>query len=352
MWRVAGKIYQGNMKMTKLIQRKIFNPSGDDSMESRHLLGGNPTGIANLNSVKYKWASTLYKIMIGNFWVPEKVSLVDDRVTIKELTPDELSAFKNTLSFLIALDSMQTANLPKLGDYVTAPEVQSLFTIQTFQELIHSQSYQYLLQELFPSVDREEIYNYWRTNPLLLERNTYIANLYDKFNQEKTVENYKLSLAADFALEGIYFYNGFNFFYQLASRNKIANVAKIIKYIENDEVTHVSFMSYLIKEEFDMTNESDAKILRDTIMEAVNQEIKWGIEIYGDRILGISEKSTEAYVKYIANQRAKVIGLGVLYKGFTVNPYAYLSQAKRENFFESKVVEYSQSTAVSGWDNF
>jgi ribonucleoside-diphosphate reductase beta chain len=336
----------------ELNARKIFNPLGDDSIGARQLIGGSPTGIANMNSVKYKWATNLYKIMIGNFWVPEKVSLVDDRVTIKELTADEMAATKNSLSFLIALDSMQTANLPKLADYITAPEVQNLFTLQAFQEMIHSLSYQYILQELFSSVDREEIYNYWRTNPKLLERNEYIAAQYEKFNEHKTRRNFKIALAADFALEGIYFYNGFNFFYQLASRNKIANVAKLIKYIENDEVTHVSFMSHLIREEFDMTNEDDQEILRSTIMTAAEHEIDWGKENYGDRILGISEKSTEGYNKFLANKLGKVIGLGVLYKGFTVNPYEYLSQDKKENFFETKVVEYSQSTAVDGWEDF
>lgn len=338
--------------MENLVQRKIFDPTGDDSMESRKLVGGNPTGIANLNSVKYKWASNLYNIMVNNFWIPQKVSLVDDRVTIKELTKDEMIALKNTLSFLIALDSMQTANLPKLADFITAPEVQSLFTIQAFQELIHSQSYQYMLQELFPSVDREEIYDYWRTNPLLLRRNTFIANQYEKFNQDQTKENFKIALAADFALEGIYFYNGFNFFYQLASRNKGVNLAKIIKYIENDESTHLALMSHMIREEFDINDDNDRKILIDTLTTAAEQEIDWGKEIYGDRILGISVQSTEAYVKYLTNQRAKVLGLGTIFRGFGNNPYAHLEQVKRENFFETKVVEYSQSTAVDGWDSF
>lgn len=338
--------------MQILSQRKIFDPAGNDSIEARQLLGGNPTGIANLNSVKYKWTSSLYKIMVNNFWIPEKVSLVDDRVTIKELTPDEMSALKNTLSFLIALDSMQTANAPKLGDYITAPEVQSLFTIQAFQELIHSQSYQYMLQELFPNLEREEIYNYWRTNPLLLERNKFIADQYNKFNENKTLENFKIALAADLALEGIYFYNGFNFFYQLAARNKIANTAKIIRYIAADEVTHKSLMISVIREVFDFSNESDQNILRDALTTAAEQEIKWGAEIYGDKILGISTKSTESYVKYITNQLAKLVGIGILYKGFNDDPYAYLDQAKKENFFETAVTEYSQSTAVSGWDSF
>ena len=338
--------------MTNLTQKSIFDELGDDSQVARRIINGKSTGILNLNSVKYQWAPKLYKIMLNNFWIPEKVSLVDDKVTIGELTKDELEAFKSTLSFLIALDSMQVANIPNLAAYITAPEVAGLFTIQAFQELIHSQSYQYLLQELFPNTEREEIYNYWRNNPLLLSRNKFIAKQYQKFNNDKTEENFKIALAADFALEGIYFYNGFQFFYQLAARNKVANVAKMIKYIENDEVTHVSMYSSIIREIFDLNNTFDKAILLDNITLAAEQEIEWGKEVYGDRILGISQESTEGYVKYLANQRAKLLGLGVIYKGFSKNPYEYLNSEKRENFFETKVVEYSQSTAVPGWDDF
>ena len=338
--------------MTKLEQKKIFNELGDDSATARELINGSATGIMNLNSVKYQWAPKLYKIMVNNFWIPEKISLVDDKVTIKELTKDEMDAFKNTLSFLIALDSMQVNNLPNIADYITAPEVSGLFTIQAFQELIHSQSYQYLLLELFPSTEREDIYNYWRNNPMLLKRNKFIAGQYQKFVEEKTLENFKIALAADFALESVYFYNGFQFFYQLAARNKVANVAKMIKYIENDEVTHVNMFSNIIREVFDVNDEADRKILLDNIMQAAEQEIEWGKEIYGDRILGISTQSTEGYVKYLTNQRTKLLGLGSVYKGFTKNPYEYLNVEKRENFFETKVTEYSRSEAVDGWDDF
>lgn len=338
--------------MTELTHKKIFDELGDDSQMARQLINGNATGILNLNSVKYTWAPKLYKIMVNNFWIPEKISLVDDKVTIKELTKAELDAFKNTLSFLIALDSMQVSNLPNIADYITAPEVGGLFTIQAFQELIHSQSYQYLLQELFPNVEREDIYNHWRNNPLLLQRNKFIAGQYQKFVEEKTIENFKIALAANFALESIYFYNGFQFFYQLAARNKVANVAKMIKYIENDEVTHVNMFANIIREIFDVDNEDDKKILLDNITEAAEQEIIWGKEIYGDRILGISQESTEGYVKYLTNQRSKLLGLGTIYKGFTKNPYEYLNAEKRENFFETKVTEYSRSEAVDGWDEF
>jgi ribonucleoside-diphosphate reductase beta chain len=126
----------------------------------------------------------------------------------------------------------------------------------------------------------------------------------------------------------------------------------MIKYIENDEVTHVNMFAHIIREIFDVTLESDREILLYAITQAAEQEIEWGKEIYGDRILGISQESTENYIKYLTNQRTKLIGLGVVYKGYTKNPYEYLNAEKRENFFETKVTEYSRSEAVDGWDEF
>lgn len=335
-----------------LTERPVFNENGDDSIQNRQLIGGQSTGIANLNSIRYKWASPLYNTMRDNFWIPQKTSLVDDRISLKELTPHELEATKDTLSFLIALDSMQVATLPKVANYVTAPEVTAIYTLQAYQEQIHSDSYQYILQELFPSLDREEIYNRWRTNKILLERNRVIAKIYQDFANEKTHQNFKRVLAADFALEGIYFYSGFTFFHLLSSRNKLPNVDKIITYIQNDEVTHVSFFNHQIREVFDKKNDEDVSLLRDTLMNATAQEIEWGHHTYGDNILGITKESTEAYIKYLANQRAKLLDIGTLYRGYSKNPYAYLDEKKKENFFETSVTEYSQSSAVSGWDDF
>jgi ribonucleoside-diphosphate reductase beta chain len=89
-----------------------------------------------------------------------------------------------------------------------------------------------------------------------------------------------------------------------------------------------------------------------TLKEAAEAEIEWSKAVYGDRILGISEESSEQHIKWLVNQRSKLIGLGVIYEGYTKDPYAYLSGERRENFFESTVTEYSQSTAVNGWDDF
>jgi ribonucleoside-diphosphate reductase beta chain len=114
--------------------------------------------------------------MIGNFWIPEKVSgLGEDSIQYeKELSVEEKIAYDGILSFLIFLDSIQTVNLPNITDYITAPEIQLLLSIQTYQEAIHSQSYTTILESVVDAEKRDKIYYFWRDDELLLERNTYI----------------------------------------------------------------------------------------------------------------------------------------------------------------------------------
>jgi len=128
-------------------RNKIFNHHGDDSLDNRSIIKGNTTGLFNLNSVKYKWAKAMYQVMVGNFWLPEKVSgLQDDAIMYKNLSDAEREAYKGIISFLTFLDSLQTVNMPNFSDYITSPEVNLLISIQSFQEAIHSQSYTTILE--------------------------------------------------------------------------------------------------------------------------------------------------------------------------------------------------------------
>ncbi len=328
----------------------LFNVNGSDAVEDQKLIGGNPTGIVNLNNVRYNWVPKLYKVMVSDFWIPEKVSMQEDKVSIKNLTPQEDNAVRNTLSFLIFLDSMQVNNLPNISDHLTDPSVKFLINIQQFQEVIHTQSYQYVLEALYPFLERESIYNLWRDNPLLLKRNKFIADQYQSFIDEPNEVNFKKVMVANYCLEGVYFYSGFNLFEQLASREKLTQTAKIIKYIKTDENNHLKLFEHLLKELIDY--EEDAAWVSEAIDMAVEQEIEWAKETYGEGILGISKKSSENFIKFLGNKRLKAVGLNPLYD-VTDNPYQHLDVGKRENFFEaSAVTEYSKSEAVSGWDDF
>ena len=153
-------------------EKRLFNIFGDDSLQHRQVVGGNVTNLFNLNNVKYTWANKLYRVMMENFWIPEKVSLFDDKRAYGELTEAERKAYDGILSFLVFLDSIQTNNLPHISDYITAPEINLILALQTYQEAVHSQSYAYIIESIIPTEKRNEIYDKWREDPVLLERNS------------------------------------------------------------------------------------------------------------------------------------------------------------------------------------
>ena len=336
-------------------RKKLFNPKGDDSLDARQLIGGNPTNIFNLNNVKYKWANGMYRRMMENFWIPEKVDLSSDN--LNDLDDNELNAYKGILSFLIFLDSEQTENLPNISEYITAPEVNLVLAIQTYQEAIHSQSYQYIVETLVPKSDRDAVYEYWRTDNVLFERISYIAGMYQDFIDKPTKKNFLRTVIANYLLEGLYFYNGFTFFYNLASRGKVVGTSEVIRYINRDELTHVVLFQNMIRD-LEITNK-EVDWIYEMFDVAVQQEIKWSTHILGDRILGISKTSTEAYTKYLANRRLRNIKMPeVLFPEETENPYRHLEKMAdtigkgdvKSNVFESTVTSYNQASALKGWD--
>lgn len=345
---------------TQTIKRNaIFNPLGNDDLSARTIIKGSTTGLFNLNSVKYPWAKSLYQVMVGNFWLPEKVSgLKDDqRDFTSTLNAEEQRAYKGILSFLIFLDSIQTVNLPNFSDYITSPEVNLLLSIQAYQEAIHSQSYATILESVVSPEERDEIHYFWRENTILLERNKYIWQIYQNFVDTPTDENFFRGLVANFLLEGLYFYNGFAFFDTLVDHMKMPATGRMIAYIRRDELTHVTLFANILRE----IKREFPEIYSDSIIEemtrtAVEQEIEWSKHILGNRIPGINAETTEWYTRWLANQRLSMLWVAPIYPEAIINPYKHLDRlqdpnADKGNFFETTVINYTQSSNMAGsWD--
>lgn len=337
----------------------IFNPEGNDEIQNRTIIKGNATGLFHLNSTKYSWAKSLYQVMVGNFWLPEKVSgLGEDAIQFKEvLNDDERRAYMGILSFLIFLDSIQTVNLPNFNDYITAPEVNLILSIQAFQEAIHSQSYATMLETIVDSAQREEIYYFWRTDSHLLERNKFIGQIYQDFLDTPNDTNFFKGIIGNFLLESIYFYNWFAFFDTLADQAKMVASDRMINYIRRDELTHVTVFANIIKEiKKEFPDMYDEALLKDMMATAVDQEIRWSKHILGHNIIGMGPENVENYTKWLANQRLNMIGVSPLYPEVISNPYKHLDRlqdnnSEKGNFFESTVVNYTQSSSMKGsWD--
>ena len=276
------------------------------------------------------------------FGFPKKLDITQDVTDYWNLTPEERRAFEGILSYLTFLDSVQTCNIPHLKSSITAPEISLCMAEQISQEGMHNHAYQYMIETIIPSDKRDQVYDFWRTDQVLSARCEFIAGYYQKYIDNPTKENYFIALLSDYLLEGLYFYNGFIFFYNLAARMLMPGSADIFKMINRDELSHVRLYQRLIPEAMKSFDYSFDQIYEmfDT---AVKHECRWTNHIVGNNILGITESSTERYTKYLANIRLRAIGLEPLYTDakYAKSPYTHLekfSDTKKEgstkaNFF-------------------
>lgn len=217
--------------MAELIKKPLFNPQGDTEVNLRRMIGGNTTNLNDFNNMKYAWVSGWYRQAMNNFWIPEEINMSSDIKDYPELPEAERTAYDKILSFLIFLDSIQTANLPNIGQYITANEVNLCLTIQGFQEAVHSQSYSYMLDTICSPVERNTILYQWKDDEHLLRRNTFIGELYNEFQDKKDAQTLLRVMMANYILEGIYFYSGFMFFYNLGRNGKMPGSVQEIRYI-------------------------------------------------------------------------------------------------------------------------
>jgi ribonucleoside-diphosphate reductase beta chain len=341
----------------ELKKRNLFNENGDIDLSERRIINGNTTNLNDFNNMKYDWVSKWYRQAMNNFWIPEEINLNQDVKDYKKLDKDERESFDKILSFLIFLDSIQTANLPNIGAYITANEVNLCLTIHAYQEAVHSQSYGYMLDTICSPEERNSILYQWKEDEHLLNRNKFIGDLYNEFQENPNPKNLVITMMANYILEGIYFYSGFMFFYNLGRNGKMPGSVQEIRYINRDENTHLWLFRLLLtelkNEEPELFTESMKDTLRNMIRKGVEEEISWGKYVIGDKLKGLTSVMVEDYIKYLGNLRAKDLDLGIIYKGYEEEPKSmeWVSKLSNPNliktdFFEAKPSAYSKSTAI------
>lgn len=341
----------------KLKRNTLFNPSGDTDLRLRRMIGGNTTNLNDFNNMKYSWVSDWYRQAMNNFWIPEEINLSQDFKDYPRLDKAEHTAYDKILSFLVFLDSLQSNNLPTVSEYITANEVNLCLHIQAFQECIHSQSYSYMLDTICSPEERNDILYQWKTDEHLLNRNKFIGDCYNEFHEKRDKFSLVKTLIANFILEGIYFYSGFMFFYNLSRNGKMSGSAQEIRYINRDENTHLwlfrSIILELKKEEPDMFTPDRIKVYEDMMREGVRQEIAWGQYVIGNDVQGLNEQMVSDYIRYLGNLRWSGLGFGFLYDDNRKEPenmkwvgqYSNANMVKTD-FFEAKSTAYAKSTAL------
>lgn len=331
-------------------RKKIYNPESKEDVRDRKIFGGDPTGLFELNKIKYQWAYNLWDMMLNNTWFPKEVDMTGDVRDYKQLTDAEKRAYDKALSQLIFMDSLQTNNLiDNVNPYITSPEINLILVRQAFEEALHAQSYAVMVDSISSNAD--EIYDMWRQDRQLKQKNDNIANVYKGLAGNPSDQDLLKAMFANQILEGIYFYSGFTFFYTLARSGKMLGSAQMIRFIQRDEVTHLLLFQNMInatrRERPDLFTPELIDEVYEMFDRAVELEIAWGQYITEGQILGLTNDIIENYIKFLADKRLHAVGLEKRYH--TEHPIKWVDNFssfndQKTNFFEGNVTNYSKGS--------
>lgn len=295
-----------------VLQRRVLL---DETAPNRStgIINGKSSNVLNWDDVRYPWANKMYRNLLKNFWTPFEISMAEDRKQwIHDLTDAEREAYAMFTGLLASLDSVQTDFVGRVSDFFTDSSCCAISVIIAQQEVVHNHSYSYMLSTLVDRDKQNEIFNLWKTNPVLKRRNDFVFSAYFDLFNDPTPENLLKAIVHDIILEGLSFYSAFVFFYNLARNNKMMASSKMINYINRDEKVHVGFFTLvfreILKENPELNTPELAKYVVEEFKRAVELELNWANYVIGNKITGITMADVERYVTATANTRVHDLG--------------------------------------------
>ncbi len=342
---------------TILSKVKILDPINPN--RSTALFGGKASGILNWNDLKYPHFYKHREQIRALFWRASEVDMTHDTKQFPNLTTPEQTAFLKIIGLLATLDGPQTDMAARIAQYSTDPSVKSVMATIADQESEHNHSYAYVLSSVTTLDKQNESFETGRTDEVLLERNSRIMEVYNEFAQNPTILNVLKAMVYTSLLEGLFFYSGFAFFYNLARDQKMVGTSTMISYINRDELQHGRFISELFRATLAEHPELNTNELTDWVYEqfrhSVEQETKWSHYILAN-IDGIDLLEMEGYIKYRANKMLRLLGLSEIYEDHTENPMKWIRayvdnfDDTKTDFFEQKSRQYTKTSDLNGFD--
>lgn len=336
----------------------ILTPTSPN--RSTGIINGKASGILNWNDIAYPSFYRIYRELLGNFWIPQEINMSHDIKQYSSLSQEEKYAFEMIIGLLATLDSPQTRYIYNVAEYVTDASVHGITAIIAQQEVIHNESYSYILSSLLPFDEQQRIFEAARTNPIIIKRNDAIMDSYNVFLENKSAKTLIYSMIQSLILEGVNFYSGFAYFYNLARQQKMVGTSTMIGYINRDELVHGKFMSELLRailnENPELNNDEFVSYTYDSFKTAVEREIEWGQHVLNG-IIGIDQDEMAGYVKYRANKMLNMLGLEAAYPGFEENPMRWITaytdnfNNTKTDFFEQKSRNYAKTNDLNGFDD-
>ena len=306
---------------------------------SQPLFLGKDLGVQRYDMLKYPVFKKLDSKQMENFWRPEEVELKKDRADFQTLTDNEKFIFTSNLKYQTMLDSVICRGVPTLLEYVTNSELEACLMTWQFFEKIHSQSYSYIIQNVY--ADSREIFDgiyedkeiMKRANSAIEDYNNLMGMATETSKLSEVKKQIYMTIVSINILEAVRFYVSFVCSFAFAENKKMVGNADIIKLIKRDEALHLTNTQEILKilhaeesEGFTKTAEQCQDAAVELFERAAAEEKEWATYLFKDgSIIGLNETVLHQYIDWLCMSRRKTIGLP--YENTGKNPIAGWTQA-------------------------
>tara|TARA_Y100001938_G_scaffold57757_1_gene80560 strand:+ start:384 stop:1457 length:1074 start_codon:yes stop_codon:yes gene_type:complete len=318
--------------------KTIFNTKSVDPM-NQPLFLGKDLGVQRYDIVKYPIFRELDSKQMMNFWRPEEIELKKDRGDFKEMSDNEKFIFTSNLKYQTMLDSVICRGVPTLLEFVTNTELEACLMTWQFFEKIHSQSYSYIIQNVF--ADSSEVFGgiyedkeiMKRANGAIRDYNNLMGMACETTKPSELKKQIYMTIVSINILEAIRFYVSFICSFAFAENKKMVGNADIIKLIKRDEALHLANTQAILKILHKEESEGFVNVAKQCQEDAVTmfenaaeEEKEWASYLFKDgSIIGLNETVLHQYIDWLCMSRRKTIGLP--YENVGKNPIAGWTQA-------------------------
>lgn len=319
--------------------------------------------ILKMRPMTYPAFYDIYKKAITNTWTVEEVSFLTDISDLRDkLTPSEKRIVNRIISFFAIGDLLVLHNaIRNLSKHINSPEALLYYARQIFEESLHQDFYNILLDNYVPDMtEREKIFDAINTLPSVKAKADFCLKWFDdiahidNIDTDEAKQQYLMNIITfAAAVEGLQFMASFVYVFWLRHRGLMNGLADGTKWVFRDETLHMNFGFMIvdtIKNEYShlWTKEFQDKVVQ-MLKEAIDVEIMFAKDVLEEGAIGLSVQGIEDYLKFMADKHCKRMGIDYNFGGKNVFDFMVLQDLNDvANFFERKVSAYQIGTARGG----
>jgi ribonucleoside-diphosphate reductase beta chain len=288
-----------------------------------------PVTVQRFEEVKYPKLQKFEETARGFFWVPEEITLTQDKIDHKDATEAVKHIFTSNLLRQTALDSIQgRAPAQVFTPVISIPELEALVSNWSFFETaIHSKSYSHIIRNIYGVP--KEVFNTIHDTDEIVKMAANVGRYYEELHQLNCqkelgqpvdLQAHKraiwMALHASYALEAFRFMVSFATSLAMVENKIYIGNGNIISLILQDELLHTEWTAWIINQV--VKDDPDfAQIAQDTAAEVyalyeevITEEKNWADYLFKKGpVIGLNAEILRDFVDWTAYNRLRDIGI-------------------------------------------